>query len=746
MLRRVKLFVLIVLFSACLNACSQPVQQNPTPTIFVLPTPPEPTGTPVVTVQTILANDQRLSTLNELVELAGVGTQLAASEQLTLFAPTNEAFEALPVGILDELRAAPGEDLTDLLFYHASRTTLTSTDIEFSAEIPTLLAQPIIVRENADGQILVGGAMLVQTDIPVSNGTIHIIDAVLVPPSLSFETTLAGLVASKNNLSTLTSALELANLTETLDADIDYTVLAPTDSAFDALPEALLDRLDDNPLELAEVLSYHVIPGKLTAEELNSLNLLQTIQGQTVLVYNRDGAPVINGSINVIESDLEGSNGIVHVIDGVLLPADLSTDEDLPSVAEIASERPELSTMLAAILAAGLGDEFQAPGQFTLFAPTNAAFDNLPPGALDDLLANPDELRKLVLYHTIYGDYSSAEVSQTPVLPMITGQVVNAEADDISNRIFLNDLARVNVTDIQARNGVIHEIDEVLIRPSESTSPSIAAIVAQDERLTTLNTALETADMETTLSGPGSFTLFAPTNDAFDAMPAGNLDALSANPDQLRRVLLYHVLNGARDIDTAASERLIATLQGSPVLIFEQGGSLTANGAPFRVTDIEASNGTIHLIDAVILPPNPVNTGGTESIMELIEENPNLTTFARSLKDAELDTLMAGAGPYTVFAPTDAAFDTLPVDVRQELQTDPDLLRRTLLNHITLGAFDGVRVLSFDDILMVSGQRHVVNDSAEAIGGAPISATDIRASNGFAHVIDRVLVLPDEGE
>ena len=179
----------------------------------------------------------------------------------------------------------------------------------------------------------------------------------------------------------------------------------------------------------------------------------------------------------------------------------------------------------------------------------------------------------------------------------LEGQYVDFTVE--GDKVFI-DNAQVIITDIEASNGVIHVVDAVLL-PREC-SADIVDIAVEDGRFTTLVAAVQAAGLVDALKGEGPLTVFAPTDDAFAALPAGTVEALLADIPALTDILLYHVVDGkvmAADV-VGLSEAM--TLQGSPIAVTVEDGKVFLNGAQVIITDIEASNGVIHVIDAVLLP------------------------------------------------------------------------------------------------------------------------------------------------
>jgi uncharacterized surface protein with fasciclin (FAS1) repeats len=164
--------------------------------------------------------------------------------------------------------------------------------------------------------VQIDGATVVQTDIECSNGVIHIIDMVVAPGGILDIVQTAQYVGS---FSTLVTALEAADLVDTLKGAGPFTVFAPTDDAFDALPTGVLDDLLGNVTALTEVLTYHVVAGKYMAADVVALTSLTTIQGDDLAITVTDTTVQIDGA-TVVQTDIECSNGVIHVIDAVLIP------------------------------------------------------------------------------------------------------------------------------------------------------------------------------------------------------------------------------------------------------------------------------------------------------------------------------------------------------------------------------------------------------------------------------------------
>ena len=261
----------------------------------------------------------------------------------------------------------------------------------------------------------------------------------------------------------------------------------------------------------------------------------------------------------------------------------------------------------------------------------------------------------------------------------------------------------------------------------------------------TLVQAVQAAGLEDALRGEGPFTVFAPTDAAFAALPDGTLEALLADPTgQLQQILLYHVLDGQVQAADVIDGLVASTLQGGDVSFAVDGSKVTINDASIVLTDIEAANGVIHVIDSVILPSSE-QAAALLDIVDTAIQSGEVDTLVQAVQAAGLEDALRGQGPYTVFAPTNAAFGTLPAGTLAALLADPlGQLQQILLYHVIPGEVlaedvtDGLVATTLqgaDVSFAVDGSKVTIND-------ANITATDIRAANGVIHLIDRVIFPP----
>ncbi len=286
--------------------------------------------------------------------------------------------------------------------------------------------------------------------------------------------------------------------------------------------------------------------------------------------------------------------GAAVAVAAVSAPINIAQAAEQKTIVETAVAAGDFGTLVAAVKAAGLAETLSGKGPFTVFAPTDAAFAKLPAGTVEALLANPEKLKSILLFHVVSGSVMAKDVTGLKSAPTILGQDLTVDASD---GVKING-ATVTAADIVCSNGVIHVIDTVLL------PKNVVEIVAGNDDFSTLVAAITAAGLAETLSGDGPFTIFAPTNEAFAKLPAGTVEDLlkPENKAKLAAILTYHVVPGKVMAADVAGLSKATTVQGGDVSIKSKRDTVTINGAKVTATDIVGSNGVIHVIDTVILP------------------------------------------------------------------------------------------------------------------------------------------------
>lgn len=262
------------------------------------------------------------TTLVGALQATGLDNTLAGEGPFTVFAPTDEAFARLPNGVLESLDTGT---LSKILTYHVVSGAVDSTTVVGlagqSATTLSDVSDPDVSIQVIDSAVILNGNVRVTTtDIRASNGIIHVVDAVLLPGSIPFPGTITDALSAHPYFSTLVGAVVGADLAGTLASDNNgngYTVFAPTNAAFASLG---VDLSALTTQQLTDVLLYHVVSGAVPAETVVGLSSATTLQGGDVSISIENGKVLLDGKATVIRADWHTSNGVIHVIDDVLLP------------------------------------------------------------------------------------------------------------------------------------------------------------------------------------------------------------------------------------------------------------------------------------------------------------------------------------------------------------------------------------------------------------------------------------------
>lgn len=616
-------------------------------------------------------------------------------------------------------------------------------------------------------------------------------------------------------LNSLVAALKKADEKEgtdligTLSSDGPFTVFAPTNDAFTELFQNLdgYDSLDDFDTDaekelLATVLKYHVVAGVgALSTSLEDGQSIATVQGEEVTILLNDGVfleDATDALAKVALPDVIANNGVVHVIDKVLLPQEVldalaaSDEEETKTLVDVVVATESLSVLKDAVVKAGLAETLSSDGPFTVLAPTNDAFiallellgDNYH--SLDDFDTQPeiDLLRDILLYHVIPAKVLEADLSPGEVGTAFEGNSVEIIASGNSFVIgdASNTLANITATDILASNGVAHTIDKVLLPQSaidfvaSLNLKTIVEIAVATDDLSLLVAALVQADagLVEALGAEGTFTVFAPTNQAFKDLLAALGDDFHSledfdTPEEkelLVEVLTYHVVAGTEAFSTDLTNgQTIETLQGEKVTIRLNNGvhidDATEENASVILPDVVASNGVVYVIDKVLLPQAVLDAlhPPLPNIVELAQSVDNLSLLVEALiqADAGLPGALSG-GEYTVFAPTNAAFEALlhrlgnRYNSISDFKTDEEkaLLAKILTYHVvgheTLASGDirnhqAINTLQGEKVIAFVGSSIRLKDKTST--RAKVTGADNFASNGVVHLIDKVM-LPRE--
>lgn len=545
---------------------------------------------------------------------------------------------------------------------------------------------------------------------------------------------LFGLVALSENLEVLEDIVEDLALDATLRTGSDLTFFAPTDEALNSLGADMLAtlRTNQNRDVMEKLIRRHLVPGRIRLVDLQDGTLLEPLAGPPLEV-RIDGEEVTVGGALLTEADLETGNGVLHEVDELV--------RDHLTLAERLRVTPLLRSFADLLSAAGLSNLAERGEPTTLLIPINSAFDALGPAFLQSLerFNNRDVLSKILRHHVVPGRVRTDDLEDGDTLTPLDGSDLTVRVE--GGLTFLGE-ARVIVAEVETSDGLIYLLDTVVLSHLD-----LAERLKIEPELTDFYTIFGDAGLLDELGGDDTFTLFVPTDNALAPLGDPFLDALRLRPDLLLRTAQYHIVPGRVEPEDLEQDGALTTLGEFSLRIQtvdDVGGPTVFVGGRGRVAfpPIETSNGLVYTIAPFILPPD----------LDLEERAVfgALYSFLNTMRSAGLTPLLRGEdprgeGPYTIFAPTDLAFDgvNLPASSR----------RRTMEYHIVEGYYDSDQLLGADSLVLptLAGPNIVVKDyerlglyiletNGDATGDSvKVNDFDLRATNGVIHPVEGVL-------
>lgn len=563
--------------------------------------------------------------------------------------------------------------------------------------------------------------------------------------------------AEELGLTDFVKAVKTLKLTKEFEKG-NFTVFVPVNGAF-SLDSDLLDSgagiiLRDAPAVIAvsepaidkalkslqNAILGHMVDGAFKSSSIEDEQLLKTGSPEDTTIrvnyFSKPEKLMTANCVPVISRDHMATNGVIHSVEKVLKPV-------TETLFDMVQSRPELSTLKTVLAAANYVSTLDQDGHLTLLAPTNAAFESMNSGLREKLL-NGDRacLEKVLLNHLLPNVICTAAIQgQARTVNKLDRYANLTRSED--NKLFL-DGAQIIQSDIMATNGVLHIIDEVLV-PEEALS---IQDLLQKKNYTEFLGLVKKAGLSKTLETSSSVTVFVPTNEAFQELPIAVKTKLNEDEELLRNVLTYHISPAVQECHRLHDNQQIPTLAGTDIRIntystfpYHHQGVKTAQCSPIVEINIDACNGRINVIKEVMMPPKG-------NVIDILALNKQYSTLVSLVKRAGIADALQGEGPFTVFAPTNEAFEKVGQETLDTLEKDPDKLQELLRRHVVeetlccAGIFkrhwfdhSHVRTLAGDHLKLSRDK-----ENRPKIGHAQISKCDQTATNGNVLEIDRVLM------
>ncbi|XP_074160965.1 periostin isoform X2 [Sminthopsis crassicaudata] len=536
------------------------------------------------------------TTTQGYADVSKLREEIEGKGSYTFFAPSNEAWENLDSEIRRGLESNVNVELLNALHSHMVNKRMLTKDLKNGLVVPSMYNNlGLFINHYPNGVVTVNCARIIHGNQIATNGVVHVIDRVLT----QIGTSIQDFLEAEDDLSSFRAAAITSDLLEALGRDGHFTLFAPTNEAFEKLPRGVLERIMGDKVASEALLKYHILNTLQCSEAIMGGAVFETLEGTTVEIGCDGESLTVNGVKMVNRKDIVTNNGVIHLIDQVLIP------DSAKQVIELAGKQQTTFTDLVAQL--GLASSLKPDGEYTLLAPTNNAFT-------DDTLSMDQRLLKLILQnHILKVKVGLNELYNGQHLETLGGKqlrvFVYRTAICIENSCMLRGSK-------QGRNGAIHVFQEI-IKPAEK---SLHETLKQDKRFSIFLNLLEAADLKDILIQPGEWTLFVPTNDAFKGLTNEEKEILIRDKNALQNIILYHLTPGVfigKGFEPGVTN-ILKTTQGSKIFLKGVNNTLMVNEVKSKESDVMTTNGVIHVVDKLLYPADiPV---GNDQLLEILNK------------------------------------------------------------------------------------------------------------------------------
>ncbi|KAF7700332.1 periostin, osteoblast specific factor b isoform X1 [Silurus meridionalis] len=526
-----------------------------------------------------------LSKLKEEIEGAG---------SYTFFAPSNEAWDLLDAEIRGALVSNVNIELYNALHYHMANKRLLTKDLKNGLTIKSMYNDlTLYINHYSNGVVTVNCARIIHGNQVATNGVVHVIDRVIT----AVGNTIQDVLDVDDDLSSLNNVATNAGLLELLGKPGHYTLFAPTNDAFSKLDKEVLDRLMGNKGALQALFNYHLLDSVQCSEAIMSGTSYETMEGSNIEIGCDGESLTVNGVKMVLKKDIVTSNGVIHLIDQVLIP------NSAKQVMELVGQSQ--STFGDMVSELGLSAAMRGEAEYTLLAPPNVVFS-------DEIMAmDQDDMRVLLENHILKNKIVLSQLFNGQRLETLGGKFLRVFVYRTAVCIENSCMIRGSKEGI---NGALHLI-RTLIKPAEF---SMYKVLSENGNFKIFLNLMEAAGLTELLTQEGEFTLFVPSDEALAGLTERDINILKSDPNALRAILLYHFSKGifiGGGLESGVTN-LLKSLQGSNLKVLHGADGMRVDSVQIPESDLMASNGVIHVTKSLLYPADvPV---GNQEFLSLL--------------------------------------------------------------------------------------------------------------------------------
>uniref|UniRef100_A0A8C4I943 Periostin n=1 Tax=Dicentrarchus labrax TaxID=13489 RepID=A0A8C4I943_DICLA len=527
-------------------------------------------------------------------DISKLKPEIEGSGSYTFFAPSNDAWENLDETVRSALVSNVNIELYNALHYHMADKRFLTKDLRNGMTVTSMYNDlGLQINHYSNGVVTVNCARIIYGNQVATNGVVHVIDRVIS----AVGRTIQDVIEVDDDLTTLSDVAQSTGLLEKLGQPGHYTLFAPTNEAFESLGSDVLERLQSDKEVIKALLNFHLLDSVQCAEAILAGSSYETLEGNNIEIGCDGESLTVNGIKMVLKKDIVTTNGVIHLIDQVLMPDSAKQVMEL-----VGSSQSTFGDMVSEL---GLSASMMADAEYTLLAPLNVAFN-------DEVMSMDQRLLRIILENHILKK------------KIVLGQLYNGQRLETIGGKFLRVFIYRTAVCIEnsclirgskeGSNGALH-LMKTFLKPAEK---NMFEILTENGGFKIFLSLMEAADLTDLLKQEGDFTLFAPSDKAFAGLTERDFDLLKGDINALRTILLYHINNGifiGGGLETGVTN-LLKSLQGSNLKVMFANSSMQVNSVQVPESDIMATNGVVHFINQVLYPGD-IPVGSQDFLMLL---------------------------------------------------------------------------------------------------------------------------------
>ncbi|XP_075887799.1 periostin isoform X2 [Nelusetta ayraudi] len=524
----------------------------------------------------------RALTTQEYTDRSGIREKIEGKGSFTLFAPSNEAWENLDRYSRDGLLSNVNVEMYNVLHLHMVNRRLLTKDLKNHMTAKSMYNdRELYIGHYPNGIVTVNCARIIHANQVATNGVVHVVDRVITVAG----NTIKEVLDNTDDLSSLNAAVVTSGMADKLQQPGHFTLFAPTNAAFSKLSPGYLERIMADKDVLAALVKYHLLNSVQCSEAIMIGSEYETEEGSSIQIGCDGDSLTVNGIKMVLKKDIVTTNGVIHLIDQILIPDSAKEGMEL-----LGASQSTFSDMVSEL---GLAAAMRPKMEYTLLAPVNTAFDS------ELKMAEKTQLRSILENHILRLKITLSELYNGQQLETLAGKLLRVfiyrTAVCIENACMLRGSK-------QGSRSALHLMKSI-IKPADKT---MYQYLVANGRFKIFLSLMETAGLTDLLKQEGSYTIFAPTDEAFESLSKEDFELLKRDLNTLRLILLYHFSNGIfinGGLEGGVTN-LLKTLQGNNLQVLSVNNSIHVNSVDVPDSDLMATNGVIHVVKNVLYPPD----------------------------------------------------------------------------------------------------------------------------------------------